>query len=76
MADSYGAEALTALVEELKLTKHTEKLAAAGVTTLRSLMALDDGGISALALPKGPTARRPRPRARPRAPPATDASAP
>ena len=49
MADAYGAGALTALVEELKLTKHTEKLAAAGVTTLRSLMALDDGGISEIA---------------------------
>ena len=86
MADPYGAGALAALVEELKLVKHSEKLRDAGVTTLRELMcvaafaratrgrsalapdatrgvprSLDDAGIGALALPKGPTAGVPAP---------------
>ena len=57
MADPLGADALAALVNELNITKHEPKLQAANITTLRQLKALDDDGLSALGLPKGPTVR-------------------
>ena len=57
MADPLGADALAALVNELNIAKHEPKLQAANITTLRQLKALDDDGLSALGLPKGPTVR-------------------
>ena len=57
MADPLGADALAALVNELNIAKHEPKLRAANVTTLRQLKALDDDGLAALGLPKGPTVR-------------------
>ena len=57
MADPLGADALAALVNELNIAKHEPKLRAAHISTLRQLKALDDDGLAALGLPKGPTVR-------------------
>ena len=55
--DPLGTDALAALVNELNIGKHEPKLQAASISTLRQLKALDDDGLSALGLPKGPTVR-------------------
>ena len=51
------AAALSALLAELKLDKYLASLQGREITTLTELRLLDDGALTSLDMPKGPTVR-------------------